>query len=98
MFSIHRTQSPADVLGLISSSPASVRYPHLSGMASRIGTPALTFRASSAMGLQLTHHCGFMMVSTMSPDFLHGQHALNDVHCSTYEQMGICISLSFCST
>jgi hypothetical protein len=53
----------------MSSSPALVRYADMS-VVGIITLDVLTLSASSAIGLQLTHHCGFMIVSTMSPDFL----------------------------
>lgn len=98
MFSIHRTQSPADVLGLISSSPASVRYPLVSGgithWCARTHLQSLLGHGLAADPPLRLHDglddvTGFPTWSTRT---------ILMVTINTHEQMGICISLSFCST
>lgn len=58
----------------------------------------LTWRASSAIGFVLTHHCGLRICSTTSPERLYSAGDPRLCCCKAYEQMGICIGLSFCST
>jgi hypothetical protein len=68
--SSQRYHSASEVFGAIDSSPALVRYQNFIMRRETEGVFELTLTASSARGLQSTHHWGFMTGSMISPDLL----------------------------